>query len=115
MSIVAVVGAGSWGTALAVHLGRIGHNVRLWVRESDLVADMQASRVNRIFLPGVGLPPSVAPCSAFEQALDRAEFLDFFLEFDQGTLEVQFSLVSHGGLEGIDDLGHTVVGVEALE
>jgi glycerol-3-phosphate dehydrogenase (NAD(P)+) len=75
MSIIAVVGAGSWGTALAVHLGRIGHNVRLWVRESDLVADMQASRVNHIFLPGVGLPPSVAPCSAFEEALDGAEFV----------------------------------------
>jgi glycerol-3-phosphate dehydrogenase (NAD(P)+) len=75
MSIVAVVGAGSWGTALAVHLGRIGHDVRLWVRESDLAADMQASRVNHIFLPGVGLPSSVAPCSTFEEALGGAEFV----------------------------------------
>jgi glycerol-3-phosphate dehydrogenase (NAD(P)+) len=75
MSTIAVVGAGSWGTALAVHLGRIGHSVRLWVREPDLAADMRVSRVNRIFLPGIALPSSVDAGGAFDEALDSAEFV----------------------------------------
>ncbi len=38
MRTIAVLGAGSWGTALAVHLGRVGHEVRLWARDPGLVA-----------------------------------------------------------------------------
>ncbi len=40
MRTVTVLGAGSWGTALAVHLGRVGHSVRLWARDRALVAEM---------------------------------------------------------------------------
>jgi glycerol-3-phosphate dehydrogenase (NAD(P)+) len=75
MSTIAVVGAGSWGTALAVHLGRIGHNVRLWVREPDLAARMRVSRVNHVFLPGVELPSSVEPGGRVDETLDGAEFV----------------------------------------
>lgn len=72
MQKVAVIGAGSWGTALAVHLGRVGHDVRLWVREKELVADMEASRENRTFLPGITLPPSVHAFGSFDEALHRS-------------------------------------------
>ena len=40
MNSMAVLGAGSWGTALAVHLGRAGRSVRLWARDADLVDEM---------------------------------------------------------------------------
>jgi glycerol-3-phosphate dehydrogenase (NAD(P)+) len=75
MQTVAVIGAGSWGTALAVHLARVGHKVRLWVRETELVADMTASRENRVFLPGVVLPSGVLPCGRFDEALAGAQIV----------------------------------------
>lgn len=56
---VAVVGAGSWGTALAVHLARIGHRVTLWARDEALVARLRDSRENAAYLPGVELPADV--------------------------------------------------------
>ena len=75
MTTVAVLGGGSWGTALAVHLARVGHAVRLWAREPELVADMIARRVNDVFLPGVMLPPSVEPCGAMPDALAGADLV----------------------------------------
>jgi len=57
---IGVLGAGSWGTALAVHLGRLDHDVRLWARDPELVAEMHARRVNAVYLPNVALPPSVS-------------------------------------------------------
>ena len=75
MQNVTVIGAGSWGTALSVHLGRIGHAVRLWVREPQLYDDMCRRRVNTMFLPEVGLPESVRPCASLEEALAGAHLL----------------------------------------
>jgi glycerol-3-phosphate dehydrogenase (NAD(P)+) len=71
MSDIAVLGAGSWGTALAVHLARVGHRVMLWAREVGLADEMRSTRANRLFLPGIPLPPTVEPCERFEEALDH--------------------------------------------
>ncbi|HMJ83930.1 MAG TPA: NAD(P)H-dependent glycerol-3-phosphate dehydrogenase [Vicinamibacterales bacterium] len=60
MKRIAVLGAGSWGTALSVHLGRLDHDVCLWARDGALVDEMRASRVNDVYLPGVTLPPTVS-------------------------------------------------------
>jgi len=75
MKTIAVVGAGSWGTALAVHLGRIGHDVRLWVREPELVGDMRERRENSEYLPGVALPPSLYPTNELGEVLDGVELV----------------------------------------
>jgi glycerol-3-phosphate dehydrogenase (NAD(P)+) len=72
---VAVLGAGSWGTALAVHLGRLGHEVRLWARDASLVADMSARRANAVYLPDVPLPPRVSVTAALGEALRDAELV----------------------------------------
>jgi glycerol-3-phosphate dehydrogenase (NAD(P)+) len=69
MTEIGVLGAGSWGTALSVHLARAGHRVRLWAREPEVVAQMRDRRENEAFLPGVTLPDAVAPCADFEPAL----------------------------------------------
>lgn len=53
---IAVVGAGSWGTALAAHLARAGHDVRAWARRPEVAADLAAGR-NEAYLPGIALPP----------------------------------------------------------
>jgi glycerol-3-phosphate dehydrogenase (NAD(P)+) len=60
MSHVAVIGGGSWGTALARQLALKGTPVRLWVREPDLAAAMRETRRNEIYLPGFDLPPGLA-------------------------------------------------------
>ncbi len=69
---VAVLGAGSWGTALAVHLARVGHTVRLWSIEGPIVAEMVARRANAVYLPDVALPPSVLPTTSLDEALEGA-------------------------------------------
>ena len=56
---VAVLGAGSWGTALAIHLGRAGLPVRLWARDPARAAAMRATRENARYLPGAALPDGV--------------------------------------------------------
>jgi len=54
-SHIAVLGAGAWGTALALATHSAGRDVTLWVREDDVLADIRAGRENR-FLPGVAIP-----------------------------------------------------------
>ena len=72
MSRIAVLGAGSWGTALAIHLARAGRPVRLWARAAELAAEMAATRNNPRYLCGVPLPPDVEPTSSIEAALGDA-------------------------------------------
>lgn len=57
--MIAVIGAGAFGTALAVALGREGRDVTLWARDADHVARMQATKCNDARLAGVDLPASV--------------------------------------------------------
>lgn len=61
MSGIAVVGAGSFGTALAIVLGKAGHDVQLWARRQDLVDALRTTRRNPVYLPQVELPANVTP------------------------------------------------------
>lgn len=70
MRTIAVLGAGSWGTAIAVHLGRLGHQVHLWARDARLVADIEARRANAVYLPDVTLPESVTVTGVLAPALE---------------------------------------------
>jgi glycerol-3-phosphate dehydrogenase (NAD(P)+) len=56
---VTVIGAGSWGTALAVHLARCGHPVTLWGRDGAALDEMAARRTNARDLPGVAFPATL--------------------------------------------------------
>jgi glycerol-3-phosphate dehydrogenase (NAD(P)+) len=67
---VAVLGAGSWGTALAIHLGRVGVPVRLWARDPALAQAMRAARENPRYLPGLVLPDAVTVTAEAAAALD---------------------------------------------
>jgi glycerol-3-phosphate dehydrogenase (NAD(P)+) len=69
MQTIAVLGAGSWGTALAVHLGRIGHRVRLWARDQRLAAEIDSRRANAVYLPDVSLPEAVDVTGSLESAV----------------------------------------------
>ncbi|MGE0583369.1 MAG: NAD(P)H-dependent glycerol-3-phosphate dehydrogenase [Steroidobacteraceae bacterium] len=57
---IAVIGAGSWGTALAIQFARAGHDVRLWSRDAASLARMGRERSNARYLPGAVFPESIA-------------------------------------------------------
>ena len=73
MNDVAVLGAGAWGTALAIHLARVGKRARLWGRDPGLVDRLRRDRVNGTYLPGAAIPPAVAPTASLEDAVDGAD------------------------------------------
>jgi glycerol-3-phosphate dehydrogenase (NAD(P)+) len=75
MSEIAVLGAGSWGTALAVHLGRAGRTVRLWARDEELVEEMTRTRANPRYLAEAELPESVTPTASIAHAVAGAGFV----------------------------------------
>ena len=72
---VAVLGSGSWGTALAVHLGRTGHRTILWGIETEELVAMTRDRVNGRYLPGVTLPDRVEIEHDFARAVAEADQL----------------------------------------
>ncbi len=66
---IGVIGAGAWGTALAILLGEKGYNVTLWMYEQDLAEETQRIRENRVYLPGFPLPAAVSVTSSLETAV----------------------------------------------
>ena len=73
----AVIGAGSWGTALALVLSDNGHEVALWDRNRERLLDMKERHVNERYLPGVALPDGIAYEPDAEKALAGAELAVF--------------------------------------
>ena len=59
----AVIGAGSWGTTLAIHASKCGHVVSLWVHSQDTLKTLIEKKTNEIYLPGIILPDNVQPTS----------------------------------------------------
>jgi glycerol-3-phosphate dehydrogenase (NAD(P)+) len=69
---VAVLGAGSWGTALAMQLARNGHQVCLWARDPKQAAAMQRQRVNQRYLPDLPLPDGIEVGSDLDACVANA-------------------------------------------
>lgn len=74
ISRIGIVGGGAWGTALAVALQRAGRDVVLWAREEEVARDINQSRENRIFLPGIRLPDGITATNELA-AVARSEAL----------------------------------------
>ncbi|BAO43282.1 NAD(P)H-dependent glycerol-3-phosphate dehydrogenase [Thiolapillus brandeum] len=70
---IAVLGAGSWGTALAILLARNGHEIRLWGHEPEPAAALQRDRENRHFLPGIPFPEGLTSSSDLAWCITDAE------------------------------------------
>jgi glycerol-3-phosphate dehydrogenase (NAD(P)+) len=75
MKQIAVIGGGSWGTALSIILAKAGHSIRLWVYEPELAEEIQQTRVNSVYLPEVPVPRGVRVSNSLEQCLEQAEIV----------------------------------------
>src|SRR5579884_1692411 len=75
LSRLAVLGAGSWGTALAIALGTRFDSICLWARDPERAGEISNARENRRYLPGFRLPENVEISSAIEQVAGDADIL----------------------------------------
>ncbi len=74
---IAVVGAGSWGTALATVLDRKGLKLNLWIREDELLETVEDTRENTMYLPGVKLGGNIRPTGDMEECIFGCEVIIF--------------------------------------
>jgi len=88
---IAILGAGSWGTALALLIARHGYPVRLWDRWSEQIDALISERENRHFLPGFPLPEAIQPMRGLHQTL-------------AGVAEILVVVPSHGFSDLMRDL-----------
>ena len=80
---ITLLGAGSWGTALAIQFSRAGHEVRLWGRDPDHLLALERDRCNRRYLPDAPFPQSLRVETDLDQAL-------------QGSVDVLIAVPSNG-------------------
>jgi glycerol-3-phosphate dehydrogenase (NAD(P)+) len=73
MERIAVLGAGSWGTALAMVLADNGHEVRLWGQREEQIKEINEQHTNSKYLPNIQLPESIVGYLSIEEALDGIE------------------------------------------
>jgi glycerol-3-phosphate dehydrogenase (NAD(P)+) len=71
-STIAILGAGSWGTAVAIHLAKSGHQVMLWGHDPQHIDDMILEGRNRRYLPDAYFPPNLTPTATLDQCMQHA-------------------------------------------
>jgi glycerol-3-phosphate dehydrogenase (NAD(P)+) len=74
---IAVVGGGSWGTSLSIHLSKAGYHVKMWILEKELCEEIKKKRENPIFLKGCPIPEAVYPTTSLLDALNDTEIIFF--------------------------------------
>ena len=72
---IGIIGAGAWGTALALLLADRGHDVTLWMYEKDLAEETQRTRENRVYLPGFTLPANISVNATLDRAVRERPFI----------------------------------------
>jgi glycerol-3-phosphate dehydrogenase (NAD(P)+) len=107
---ISIVGAGAWGTALAVHLNRIGHSVKLWVYEAELYRAIYQGRINVYYLPEVVLDEGIdvhrslegaaKGCDSVLLAVPSHAFRDVFVPLSSHLSDDQILLSASKGIEG---------------
>lgn len=72
---VTVIGAGNWGTALAIHAAQAGHEVRIWSRNEEVVDAINREHSNPIYLPGAEIPSGILATSDLRSSVNVAQFV----------------------------------------
>lgn len=111
---IGVIGAGSWGTTLADMLAKKGHRVTLWAYEKELVSEMQMSRENSIYLPGIRLSAKLQFTASLEEALQGKELLLFVVP-SQVLRRVLLDAVPHISHDSIVVSASKGIEVESLK
>lgn len=75
MKRIAIIGAGSWGTALALIAARAGNRVQLWAHSAEVAESLRQTRENKIYLSDFPLPDSILPTDDLAEALTDAEIV----------------------------------------
>ncbi len=75
MNKISIIGAGSWGTTLAVLLAEKGFDVKLWARRKELANEIEAKRENNQYLPGIKIPDNVIADNSLKNSLESSEML----------------------------------------
>src|SRR3989344_2337892 len=75
MKKISVIGAGSWGTTLAVLLGEKGFDVKLWARREELANDIESKKENRQYLPGIKIPSNVIAEYSLKNVIEGSEMI----------------------------------------
>ena len=95
---LAVIGAGSWGTALAIAFTRAGTRVHLWPRNAEFAAAIAASRENAAYLPGFELPAAIEVTAEIHAAL--ADCHDVLVAVPSHAFRETLQLLSQAGIAG---------------
>ena len=69
---IAIIGAGSWGTALAIVSARAGHDVYLWSRNAEVAASINERKINERYLTSATIPDGVTATTSIESAVANA-------------------------------------------
>lgn len=91
-----MLGAGGWGTALSVHLSRLGHSVRLWARDGALASQIEERRANPSYLPDVNFPPNLHATGDLASALRDTDLIVTALP-SHGTRDILRRVAPHVG------------------
>lgn len=75
MSYISVIGAGSWGTTLAYLLADKGYEVTLWAHDTGLADEINATRVNSLYLPDFRLPDEIRAVSDLKDAMNKSRYI----------------------------------------
>lgn len=112
MARITCLGAGGWGTALALLANQNGHEVILWCRRPGLVSQLRQQRVNEVYLPGVPLPSKLGLSSDLNAAVARAEVVIWAVP-SSGLREVAAEIHAHRALPAAAVFVSTVKGIES--
>lgn len=72
---IAILGAGSWGTAVAIHLAESGHRVLLWGRDPLHIKEIEKYRENTRYLPKIAFPETLIPTAQLSQCISEAQHI----------------------------------------
>jgi len=113
---IAVIGGGSWGTAIAYHLSVKGYPVRMWVYEPEVAEGINTRHENPLFLPGITLPGHVTASNDMAAVLDGIETLvmvvpsHFFRKItEEAARHISGEAYIASAAKGIEDNTHKVM------
>ncbi len=74
MKNICIIGSGSWGSAIGIHLAKMGHNVKMWAHSQDEADNININRETK-YLPGIKMPENIYCTTDYKEAIEGTEFI----------------------------------------